>query len=128
MDRQTTPKRSMTHLRSAFAAALCALVLSEAGAAWADTVLLRNGRKLEGIVVSQEADGQVVLEVGVGRLIFEPSQVAYIERSDSQDQERLRDMWSQRILQQENQFQLGPIENRLRSSQESQLLNASKSS
>lgn len=50
-------------------------------AASGDVVRLRNGQKLEGIVVTQTAD-RITLDVGTGQIHLKPAQVATVERGD----------------------------------------------
>jgi clan AA aspartic protease (TIGR02281 family) len=58
----------------------------------ADTVHLKNGRKLEGIVTS-ETDKVVVIEVGFGTMRLTRDEIESIERTDDSGTVRLQERW-----------------------------------
>ena len=90
-------------------------------AAFADTVLLKNGRKVQGIVTSAEDDPNVVLEIGSGTMILSPDEVGLITRSDENDQQKMRDQWGQRRIAAEAAFQQGLVQERVRPMEETHL-------
>ena len=87
----------------------------------ADTLLLTNGRKVQGIVVSVEDDPSVVLEVGSGRMVFAREEVALITPSEAQEHDAMRENWLKKKLDTEAAFQLGSMQERLRTSEEQKL-------
>ncbi len=50
------------------------------GLAHADTIILKNGSKLEGRIVKETPDSVVILVSGVGKLEVERKRIAEIER------------------------------------------------
>jgi clan AA aspartic protease (TIGR02281 family) len=60
---------------------------------YADTVYLKNGRSIKGIVKSED-EQCVELEVGAGSVKFLKSEIANIERSASDEHITLRQEWS----------------------------------
>src|SRR5437867_11976844 len=58
----------------------------------ADTIFLKNGRKLEGIV-TRETDKVVEIEVGFGSLKITRDEIESIERTDDGGTERLKEKW-----------------------------------
>lgn len=89
--------------------------------AFADSVLLKNGRRVTGIVVSREGDPNVVLEVGSGTMILAPDEVAVITRSAEEERQAMRSDWLKRKLDTEAAFQLGLTHERIRSAEEVKL-------
>ncbi len=75
--------------------------LAVAPSVFADTVYLKNGRKLQGIVKTDNAEF-VELEVGAGLVKFWRNEVERLEREDSYEHNKLRNSWQQqqRDLQQ----------------------------
>ncbi len=62
-----------------------------------DTVRLRNGHELEGLVTEQTAD-RIVLSIGIGSVNLKPAEVAEIQRSDPAAAARLRAQWQARYF------------------------------
>jgi len=58
----------------------------------ADTIYLKNGRSIEGIIGNEGADS-VNLEVNGGSISFQKSEIEKIERSEESDSELLRRKW-----------------------------------
>ena len=93
----------------------CLLLVCCAGsAAYADTLYLKNGRSLDGLIKRQDADS-IELEVCSGSVIFKRSEVAKIESSSPAETEKLRHGWERqkkesylRSLQEKTQEELGP--------------------
>ena len=87
---------------------LMALVLLSAGNLCADTVYLKNGRKIDGIVKSETAES-VELEVCSGSVKFKRSEIEKIESRGSREQNLMRSAWekqkqaSQKKLEQQKQ-------------------------
>ena len=77
---------------------LClALLAVAAGAVRADSIRLRNGNAIEGIV-TQETDAQVILDLGTGRTTLSRATIAAIERATSEENDRLRAGWKQKYF------------------------------
>ncbi len=68
------------------------LLLVTALNASADTIHLKNGRTIEGIIEG-ETQPYITVSVGVGIIKLRKSQIASIERSDANDKERIQDEW-----------------------------------
>jgi clan AA aspartic protease (TIGR02281 family) len=82
------------------------------GTAAADTVYLKNGRKLEGIVKS-ETDKAIELEVGFGTVKLMRADIESIERTDESGTDRLKEKWAKQAearLQAEKARQYAPKE------------------
>ncbi len=58
----------------------------------ADTIRLKNGNVIEGII-EKETPNEIVLGVGVGSVTLARSRIASIERSDRQGRESIRSEW-----------------------------------
>jgi clan AA aspartic protease (TIGR02281 family) len=58
----------------------------------ADTIYLKNGRKIEGIIVS-ETEGSYTIHVGFGRMEFAKSEIERVVRSDPQQAKSMQDKW-----------------------------------
>lgn len=69
----------------------------------ADTLYLKNGREVEGIV-REEAGGSVILEVNAGSVKFLSREIERIERSDSEQQGRLRADWEKEKQDNQERF------------------------
>lgn len=67
------------------------------GAARADTVLLRNGNTLEGIV-TRETDAQIVLDMGIGSSTLPRNTVRSVERASEEANDRIRSDWKQKYF------------------------------
>ena len=68
-----------------------------AAAAGADTIRLRNGYSLEG-VVSQETDTQVVLDIGTGSTTLSRGTIAAVVHASDEDNQRLQSEWKQKYF------------------------------
>jgi len=71
---------------------LIVLFLNWAGLAYTDTVFLKNGRQIEGII-EKETDKDVSVDIGTGTLKFYKEQVQTIERSSGQGLQEIREKW-----------------------------------
>lgn len=60
--------------------------------AFADTIYLKNGRSLEGFIIRQDS-GSVDLDVGIGVVKFEESEIERIVKSTSDESLTLRKNW-----------------------------------
>ncbi len=71
----------MLHRRaiSIFLSLVCYLLVTSSHLVWADTILLKNGNRLQGKVVSESGD-DVVIEVAFGKLTLPKNQIAKIMR------------------------------------------------
>lgn len=89
-------------VRRLFGLILWVLILSAAclpQRATADTIWLKNGRSLEGIIQSQD-ERTVILEVGIDSTVtFDRGQVERIVPSLPQDHEQLRGQWQRQKIQ-----------------------------
>lgn len=83
---------------------VCVALVAFAAIASADVVVLKDGRRIEGSVVS-EANGIVKVQTSFGEQTFKASDVAAIERSKTRSQE-LSDRW-RAAKTAEDFFQLG---------------------
>lgn len=63
-----------------------------ASGAQADTVYLKNGRKMEGIITEETAD-YIQLAVGVGHVKFYMAQIERIERSSREENQQRAEGW-----------------------------------
>ncbi|MFA5200224.1 MAG: TIGR02281 family clan AA aspartic protease [Candidatus Omnitrophota bacterium] len=63
--------------------------------AYADTIYLKNGRAIEGII-SKETESGISLDIGSGVLKFYKDQIENIERSSSEGARLIRQKWSNR--------------------------------
>jgi aspartyl protease family protein len=71
----------------------CSLFLSAlAFSSYADTLKLKNGRSIEGIIKKEDA-GMVELEIGAGSVKFLKSEIAEILRSSGSEDSLLRSRW-----------------------------------
>jgi clan AA aspartic protease (TIGR02281 family) len=71
---------------------LFVLFLVSCGVLFADTIYLKNGRKINGIVKSEE-DGMVELEVGGGAVKFKSSEIEKMEFSEISEHRQIRQDW-----------------------------------
>lgn len=88
-----TPARRARRTR---AAAVCAAVLLAAFAA-ADTVVLRNGKTMEGVIESESADA-IVLNIGMGSVTLKRSGIAEIVRSEDDANRSMQSDWETRFI------------------------------
>jgi clan AA aspartic protease (TIGR02281 family) len=66
-------------------------VMGFVGLAHADMVYLKNGRAIEGVIKNEDSQG-IELEISIGTVKFQKSEIARIEKSESQDA-ALRAQW-----------------------------------
>ena len=59
----------------------------------ADTVVLKNGRSIEGII-EKDNTGQIVLNIGPGKIKIQNQDIAQINKYTEAEQDRLRKEWS----------------------------------
>jgi clan AA aspartic protease (TIGR02281 family) len=59
----------------------------------ADTIHLKNGKSLDGIII-RETEDEAVLETGHGTMTISKSRIATIDKSSSEDQSRIVDTWT----------------------------------
>jgi clan AA aspartic protease (TIGR02281 family) len=71
---------------------LFVLFLISCGVLFADTIYLKNGRKINGIVKNEE-DGMVELEVGGGVVKFKSSEIEKMEISEIGERQQMREDW-----------------------------------
>lgn len=102
------------------ASALLASLLWQ-GICFADTVVLKNGRKLQGIIRSADEDAEITLEVGSGTLVLSRDEVAVVKRSGEGEHESLRSEWQIRRLRSEAAYNQGLAQERIRSEEEAKL-------
>ena len=72
--------------------ALPAIILLVTIAVRADTIRLRNGNAIEGIIL-QETNTQVVLDLGAGSTTFSRSLIAAVEHASAEENDHLRSDW-----------------------------------
>lgn len=60
----------------------------------ADTITMKNGNSMDGIIL-KETPAEVTLSVGVGSVTIKRSQIATIRKSDAQGESQLKDAWQQ---------------------------------
>jgi clan AA aspartic protease (TIGR02281 family) len=73
-------------------AALAGLAFIAPVSVFSDVVHLKNGRKLEGVILEESEQG-IVLDIGMGSTTIAASRVDRIERSASADNEQTRKVW-----------------------------------
>jgi clan AA aspartic protease (TIGR02281 family) len=71
---------------------LFVLVMMVSRCVYADTVILKNGRKIEGIVKAED-DGMIGLEVCAGVVKFKKSEIERIEKSKPHEHDLIRADW-----------------------------------
>ena len=76
---------------------------------YADTLYLKNGRQIEGIIKS-ENNGAVEIEVYGGSIKMHNSDIDKIERSEETDNEALRSKWGNQKTAFENKLRQYKIE------------------
>jgi len=86
----------MPGVRKIFTATI--FLFSFYAAAQADTLYLKNGRTLEGIIKREDA-GLVELEVGFGTITFEKSQLKEIRRSTPQEAKAIKRDWEKKKVE-----------------------------
>ena len=71
---------------------LCVLVASVFSCAWADTLYLKNGHMLDGMVKNEDPQS-IIFEVSGGCVIFKRSEVARVEKSSAEDSYAMQLEW-----------------------------------
>ncbi|TAM34814.1 hypothetical protein EPN54_06375, partial [bacterium] len=61
----------------------------------ADTLYLKNGRSIEGVIGKEDAD-DVVLDLGFGAMKFSKDEIQRIERSSPQGVKLIRQKWEEK--------------------------------
>jgi clan AA aspartic protease (TIGR02281 family) len=79
----------------------------------ADTLYLKNGRSIEGIV-KQENDNTVELEVSIGFVTFNKTEIERIESSLPEEINRIRQKWQKKKINDEAERQLSAERERLK--------------
>lgn len=70
---------------------------------WADTLYLRNGRSIEGLI-KKEKDNTIELDIGFGTVKFHREEILRIERSGPEEETIIRKAWQeQRKLEEKKQ-------------------------
>lgn len=81
----------------------CAVVLSVAVVpAAADSVYLKNGRSIEGLITGETAD-YVELSVGIGTVKFYRDSIERVERSSKRENRQLQEGWAQHLQRQKEE-------------------------
>lgn len=84
----------MSMIRKAFIITAIAIISSAAAAAYADTVYLKNGGSVSGII-DKEDEGSIEVNIGSGTVTFKRSQIDRIEKSDAKESGRLAEKWQE---------------------------------
>ncbi len=80
------------------------LLLIFISGAGADTVYLKNGRELEGII-TEEANDYLTLSVGIGSVKFYSLEVDHILRSNEAENKTLKGQWQKERVEKEEELQ-----------------------
>lgn len=75
-----------------------AAVLLSGAALFADTVYLKNGRSIDGIV-QKEDEKSVVVNMGFGTVTFHRAEIKEIERSSAEDSDRMLKKWEEKRIE-----------------------------
>jgi len=70
----------------------------------ADTIYLKNGRSIEGIIKSEDEDS-IKLDIGIGTVGFKKSEIERITRSSEDESEQLRQNWERRRQETERKLE-----------------------
>lgn len=73
-------------------AIICGCLLAWAAPLLADTLVLKNGRSLEGII-SRETDTHISLELGVGSVTMARNTISTVTRASEQENRQIRTGW-----------------------------------
>jgi hypothetical protein len=118
-----TPKfiHSRPEGRSSRRLIFCSLLILSVwvASATADTVYLKNGRNIEGLVKKESAEG-VELDVGFGTIKFRPDEIEQIRKSSPEESSTIYQKWEEKRLEdrerqeaqklnQPEQFQSKPV-------------------
>jgi predicted aspartyl protease len=88
--------------------------LSVFSPAWADTLVLKDGRSIDGIVEREDAES-VDLHLGFGTMTFKKDEIAEIKRSGMDEHQKIWDEWNR---EKEDLKKRLPEEERLRKERE----------
>jgi len=80
---------------------ICALLFIGVSDTKADTILLKNKRSIEGIIIKQEG-GTVLLDVGFGVVTFQQDEIEQIRKLDHRQEAKLRERWAKEKIDKEN--------------------------
>lgn len=89
--------------KSDLAAIVCGLLFISPSLLWADTLYLKNGRSMDGLVKS-EANDSIELEVNGGVVTFDKSQVERIERSGQNEVAFIRQKWEKEKIENQKKW------------------------
>ena len=78
-------------------AAAIVLVAGHAAPLLGDTILLKNGRTMDGII-TKETDTAIVLDVGVGGVTLKKSQIKSITKSDAAAKAKIAEDWKKHFF------------------------------
>jgi clan AA aspartic protease (TIGR02281 family) len=70
----------------------------------ADTIYLKNGRSIEGIIKSED-ENSVKLDIGIGTVGFKKSEIERITRSSEDESGQIRQKWDKQRLETEERMQ-----------------------
>ncbi len=85
---------------------LCLLVALSCLPLRADTIVMKNGNKLEGII-QKETAGEIVLNIGVGSVTLKKAQVASIHRATEAEAAKLKNQWQEHYVTHEKYVPAG---------------------
>ena len=83
--------------RSAAKIIFVLILLNQSLPAIGDTIYLKNGNKLQGIVESETAD-KIMLDVGSGRTAIKKKDIDRVDKSDVQEQAKLKETWAEQYF------------------------------
>lgn len=79
---------------------VCVLLFIGISDTKADTILLKNKRSIEGIIIKQEA-GTVLLDVGFGVVTFQQNEIEEMNKLDFRHEMKLREKWAKEKIAKE---------------------------
>jgi clan AA aspartic protease (TIGR02281 family) len=86
-----------------FGIAVFLLALSIAGSSWADTVYLKNGRLMKG-VITKEGEEYIELDIGIGAVKFYRNQIDRVVFSSENGKKALKESWESERLKKEEEL------------------------
>jgi len=98
----------MGNVRRLILVSLVIAVLS--GGAHADTIHLKNGNKVEGIIL-ESRDGNLMVKLDIGMVMaFSKAEIAFIEKSNAEEIEALERSWKEKNAQPKEEIgRAGPL-------------------
>ena len=96
------------------------IVLLSPGLIHADTLVLKNGRRMEGII-KEETEEKIILDIGYGTITVKKENVSQIQRSDEDESQKIKTRWKSKLYDPERlappglrtlAAQLGKLENK----------------